>query len=210
MTKSILFLLLVSIGGADGTPAQRCEHTDLSGKYDYVTSTAKTKDAKTGSDEISEIRLQIISKSNKKQIQDVVVEPGRPRGLFDEFTNCSAVRSYITGKNKDADALDNDWGDLIVADLNFDNREDFAIKYDSGGNAGPAYEFYTQDKSGRFRKDLFLSNEMGFFPGTIDTRRKRLITTYHADVAHYWEEIFKFNQVTRRWIKVKSTRRKNT
>ena len=30
------------------------------------------------------------------------------------------VRSYITGKNKNAEVTDNDFGDIVVADFNFD------------------------------------------------------------------------------------------
>jgi hypothetical protein len=208
MTKPYLLFLLVSIVAVDGTSAQRCEHTDLSRKYNYITSTVKTKNAQSGQDEISAVHLQAITKVDKKRIQEIVVKPGRPDGLFDEFTNCSAVRSYLTGKNKNTDAADNDYGDFIVVDFNFDGREDFAIKDDMGGNGGPNYEYYIQGRSGKFQLDSFLTTKMGYFP-EIDARRKRLITYVHADVGHYRETVFIFNPTTKKWIAGKSRIRKN-
>jgi hypothetical protein len=206
MFKSFLLFVIVMSAVANGTFAQRCEQSDLSNKFNYIITTVKKKNADSAQAEISQVFLQIVGKANKKQIQQIAIKPAH---LFDDaFTDCSAARSYITGKNKDAEAEDNDFGDFIVADFNFDNREDFAVKWDSGGNGGPTYEFYTQNKSGKFQKDSFLTGKMGFFPGTIDTRRKRLITYVHADVAGYHENIYKYNPVTRKWISLKPIYRK--
>jgi hypothetical protein len=204
MSRSFLVLLLVLIAAAIETAAQRCENTNLSRKYDFITSTVKGKNPNDNSEEISEVHLQIVNKANKNQIQQIIV---KAEYLFpDEFTDCSAVRSYITGVNKNADADDNDFGSLIVADFNFDKREDFAVKDSSGGNGGPGYAFYIQNELGKFKEDSFLS---GYFPATIDVRRKRLVTYSHADVGHYWERIFIYNPATKKWTALKPRYRKN-
>jgi hypothetical protein len=38
------------------------------------------------------------------------------------YSDCNNVRSYITGVNKYDIAEDNDYGDIIVADFNFDKK----------------------------------------------------------------------------------------
>lgn len=178
--------------------------TDLSPKFNYQIAAVRVKDA-DGSPKISMVRLQISSKANKNRIQRIAV---KPEFLFQNaYTKCSATRSYITGKRKKAQAVDNDYGDFVVADFNFDNREDFAVKRDSGGNGGAFYEYYTQNKRGAFRKDAFLTDVIGYFPGTFDARRKRLITYIHADAFGYHENIYAYNSAARRWKFFKQTYR---
>ncbi len=186
--------------------AQTCRYNDLSKKYNYVVTVVKMKDTDDEQTRVKKISLQINSKANKKQIQRINITP---EYLFQTaFQSCSAARSYITGKNKNAEADDNDYGDFIAADFNFDNREDFAVKRDSGGNGGAFYEYYIQDKRGTFKKDAFLTDQIGYFPGTIDARRKRLITYIHANAQGYNENIYKYNSTTGKWIFFKQTYRK--
>ena len=206
MIKTFLLILTFIIAAAISGFAQRCRHNDLSKKYDYVVTAVKMKDADGGQTRIKEINLQIIAKADKKQIQRITIAP---EYLFQNaFQSCLAARSYITGKNKNAEANDNDYGDFIAADFNFDNLEDFAVKRDSGGNGGAFYDYYIQDKRGTFKKDAFLTDKIGYFPGTIDARRKRLITYIHADAYGYNENIYKYNSTTGKWIFFKQTYRK--
>lgn len=206
MIKSLLLLLIITISAAHVCRAQQCELTDLSKKLIYRVAVVKTKFADEELRRISEIRLQIIDKTNKSRIQRITVTPDY---LFqDAYAKCTAARSYITGKNAEADAADNDYGDLIVADFNFDGSEDFAVKRDSGGNGGAFYQYYTQNKRGAFRKDSFLTDRIGYFPGTIDRRRKRLVTYIHADASGYNENIYQYNSAAKRWTFLKQTYRK--
>ena len=117
----------------------------------------------------------------------------------DAYKNCNDVRSYITKQNKNMEAPDNDYGDFIVADFNFDGKDDFAIKYDSGGNAGSIYVFYIQQDNMLFKKDIFLSNHVEFFPIDIDSKSKTVTTHAHADVYGYYESVFRFNTKTKKW-----------
>jgi hypothetical protein len=206
MTKPILLSLLILIVWAHDAFSQQCGYSDLSRKYNYVVSTAKTKNADDGQARVSQIKLQIISKANKRQMQDLTVKPSY---LYrNAFSECSAVLSYVTGKNKSAEVEDNDFGDLIVADLNFDGLEDFAVKSDSGGNGGPLYTYFTQNRAGKFREDSYLTERVGYFPATIDARRRVLVTYVHADVSGYNESIFRYNPTTRKWTARKPIYRK--
>ncbi len=115
------------------------------------------------------------------------------------FIDCKTVRSYSTGINKTSKAIDNDFGDLIIADFNFDNREDFAVKNDSGGNGGPTYNFYIQDKNKNFTIDKFLTTQMEFFPSKFITKSKRLVTYVHANAYQLSENIFEYNEKLKKW-----------
>ncbi|RYZ00342.1 MAG: hypothetical protein EOO11_01915 [Chitinophagaceae bacterium] len=116
--------------------------------------------------------------------------------FYDTVPAYGDVRSYVTGYNRDKEALDNDYGDLVVADLNFDGREDLALKTDVGGTSGNYYTFFLQDDSGRFRKNDFLTDSVASFPGTIDARRKRLITFGHAGVRYLGEHRYRYVPAT--------------
>ena len=83
------------------------------------------------------------------------------------------MRSYITGLNKNAKALKNDYGDFIVADFNFDGKEDFALKYNANyKSSGPLYAFYIQQADGSFKNNQFLTGKVGTFPAIIDSKQK--------------------------------------
>ena len=96
----------------------------------------------------------------------------------------------MTDVNKDSENIDNDFGDLVVADFNFDGLEDFAVKRGEGGNAGPEYNFYLQSKDSEFELNRFLSDEMMYFPFVIDPKKKRLITLVHGNAYQMSEKIF--------------------
>lgn len=117
----------------------------------------------------------------------------------DELFSGSNIKSYLTQKNCDEDIFDNDFGDLIVADFNFDSHEDFAIKRDEGGNGGPLYCFYLNSKNKSFEYDPFLSEKMGWFPVKIDSKAKTLTTEVHASASSYQETIFRFNSILNKW-----------
>ena len=76
---------------------------------------------------------------------------------------------------------ENDCGDLIVADLNFDGREDLALKREEGGNGGPRYNYYLQTQSGNFIFDEYLTNEMSYFPDFINSQENTLHVTVRVD-----------------------------
>lgn len=106
------------------------------------------------------------------------------------FADCGRVVSYATGFNKDWEVVDNDYGDIVVADLNFDGRDDMAVINNSGSNGGVFYNYYIQESDRRFVLNRFLTDSMVYFPATIDQRAKRLITYVHAGVCDVSENIY--------------------
>ena len=179
---------------------QVCYHKHLSKQYNFRTEIRRIKNADSLFD--SCIVTVIISyKNSNKSVQRIRYSSTY---FFDTvFRDCNFVRSYITGKNKNVDAYDNDYGDFIVADFNFDNKDDIATKNNSGGNGGPEYYYYIQDNNGKFVVNKFLSEKMGYFPSSINKRSKTLTTTVHANVYQYGETTFKLNSKTRKLRKVR-------
>ena len=179
--------------------AQLITYRGLSNKYVYKIGIIKKIDT-NGINKESKISLFIFNKRDKL-IQTIHFKEDL---LFDTvFKDNKNVRSYVTGKNKDAEVSDYDFGDLVIADLNFDGREDIAVKYDSGGNSGPSYNFYMQDNSGRFWKDNYLTTYVASFPRYINRKNKTITTQIHATFDQEGRKTFKHNGKTRKWHLVK-------
>lgn len=110
------------------------------------------------------------------------------------------VRSFITGKNKHAQVVDNDFGDIVVADFNFDTKEDFAVKRDDAGNGGPLYNFYIQQDGKTFILDKFLSDTMIWFPSGMNKQKNTLTTLVRASAVNVSETIYKLDLQKKKWI----------
>jgi hypothetical protein len=177
---------------------QECYHNDLSIFYDIKT---KIKRVETNPDSCI-ITVAVIDKKTKDTIQIIRLTSN---SLFaDCFINCKSVRSYTTKKNLDSLVVDNDYGDLIIADFNFDGKEDIAIKNNSGGNGGPTYDFYTQNTHNHFDIDKFLTQKVGFFPCEINKKDYTLITHVHANAYQYCSTTYKHNKITNKWKEQRS------
>lgn len=205
MRKIIAVLILSILLFNKSVLSQECSYINLSKKYNYKVLAIKSKNDNNDL-AISHIRIKIILKANNKTVQLINIKPGF---LFDDvFKNSKVSRSFITGFNKDESIVDGDSGDFIVADFNFDGKEDFAIKDDSGGNGGPTYKYFTINETETFEEDIFLSSEVSHFPSEINAANKTIVTYVHANAAGYNENIFKFNHTTRTWKLWKSTFKK--
>lgn len=178
---------------------QKCEHSNLSKNYHFITS-LKRFGKNGGKMGFYDIEIEIISKSTKQK-QIVLI---RSELIFEkDYLNCNAVRSYSTNVNTSAKVQDNDYGDLIVADFNFDGNDDVAFKNDSGGNGGPLYSFYLQSSKGTFIEDKFLSETVQFFPNEINIKNKTIITLVHANAYQRSEDTYKLDK-NGNWKQIKS------
>lgn len=178
--KIFLFLLFtVSCFG------QQCVHKNLSKDFDITVAITRFGDKPL--DEV-QLNITIQKKSGEDRPQEIEFVS---ESMFEEsFATCDAVMSRSTGVNKDLKVMDNDYGDLVIADLNFDGREDLAIKREEGGNGGPLYFFYLQTPEGKFEVDDFLNDSVTYFPFVIDAKKKQLITLVHANDYQMNETIF--------------------
>jgi hypothetical protein len=185
---SITAFLLLSLWSA----GQTCFHQDLSAQFNITVSTQKIREDSTV------VNIVIRDKNHDVTKQSITFGSNYFHGT--EFTDCKNVRSYPARINDTLEVVDNDYGDLIVADFNFDGLDDFAVLKDPGGNGGPVYHFYLQQKTGAFQIDRFLSREMEFFPDKIDPETKTLRTRVPAGVCWITETVYAYNPKTKGWF----------
>jgi hypothetical protein len=113
-----------------------------------------------------------------------------------EFQDFQKARSFITGENKHRKVVDNDYGDFIIADFNFDGKDDMALVNDLGGNGGRFYSYYIQQKDNKYLLDPFLTDSMIYFPKKIIKPQKELITYVHAGACGLGKHRYK---LTTKW-----------
>ena len=185
--------------------AQECMHTNLSRQFDYKIS-ATRKLAGDSTYYIVKVVLSIYSKKSKKLVQKINI--AESNSLYDAFKSCKTVRSYITGYRKNADVLDYDYGDLIIADLNFDGKEDFIINGGYSVDAGPTYIFYMQDSPGHFVLNEVLTDSLASFPTHINPRQKTLTQIYVSVSGYQVTKTFRYNTQTQKWRLAKWRKKK--
>jgi hypothetical protein len=119
--------------------------------------------------------------------------------------NCDDVSSFSTAyKSKHSNPVDNFYGDIVVADFNFDNRDDIAVVSSSGGNGGPQYNFYMQTKNGKFEFDEFLSSAVAHVPRLIDNKTRTLTIYSRVNAFQMLKRMYQLPVKTRAWIIVSS------
>ena len=188
--------LLISIFFSFNLLGQECIHKNLSANFDFKINLKRIKT----SEEFGDSCLVTFTISSKDQKVNQQLTFGTPYLYEDVFKNCENVRSYKTGVNKNNDVADNDYGDLIIEDFNFDSLDDFAIKNNSGGNGGPTYSFYVQNKNGQFELDNFLTNNMEFYPSIINKKKATLTTFVHASAYEMCKKIYLYDLDKKIWV----------
>jgi hypothetical protein len=180
--------------------SQDCNFTNLSNTYSYkVHYQKKACDSNDIGGNI-DIKISILKKSNGRIIENIILHP---HYLYPGvYENCLRARSYITGVNMDTLAIDNDYGELVVADLNFDGKEDLAFIDNSEGNSGPTYCFYLQTENHGFEPEHFLTEHMEFFPTKINKATHQLITYGHSSANSSCKHIYQYFSATRSWKEV--------
>ena len=171
-------------------------YKDISMKYDIRTELTKFKN---GDGDSSKIKITFLDKMNGNTIYTIQENVNDSFGQI--FKQCDNVRSYSTGKNEYDDAVDGNYGFLVVADLNFDNKEDFALMAASF-NTGPLYSFYTQNSEGKFVQDKFLNEQMMAFPSKINKYEKTLTQLVRAGCCELRETVYTFDAKSNIWKEV--------
>lgn len=118
---------------------------------------------------------------------------------------CDDVSSFSTGfQSKYSNGMDNIFGDIVVADFNFDNRDDIAVVSSSGGNGGPLYHFYMQTKNRKFAFDEFLSRTVAHVPRLVDHKTRTLTIYSRVNAFQMLKRVCQLPVKTREWIIVSS------
>lgn len=168
-------------------------YTDLSHSLNYVLKFTKARDS---SNTLKDYWTVVVwDKKTKLSIDSLK----QSVGMMYDLQNFKNVRSLITGKNRNKEPIDNDYGDLIIADLNFDAMDDIALVNDLGGNGGRFYSYYIQQKDHKFILDKFLTDSMVYFPSKLLTPRKQLITYVHAGVCGLGEHVYTYKTISSEW-----------
>lgn len=142
------------------------------------------------------VRTRIIDKMSKRVIDSLLLTS---RFFYTNyFDNSRHAVSYSTGVHVFMGG-DNYFGDLVVADLNFDGRDDIALINDQGGNGGPVYSFYSQKADGKFILDQYLTDSISYFPTDIDRKGKTLTTYVHAGACCMGKQVYQFDKENSRW-----------
>lgn len=123
---------------------------------------------------------------------------------FDREKPKKLVRSYITGENTQTKVVNNYMAHLIIADLNFDGLEDFATPIDHGADNGPHHAFYIQQKSGKFRYNQYLSNELIWFPEKFNDSLKTFTRIMAAGAWGIGYTTFKYDTIRNKWKIIKN------
>mgnify|MGYP003577160154 CR=1 FL=1 len=195
--KRLLFIIGCFFIGLD-LFGQSCTHSDLSSVFRFITQVERINRGTESLDSCI-ITITILKKKSQKTLQTIkysstfIYENG--------FHRCAFVRSYSTGKNKKVEVLDNNYGDLVVADFNFDGKDDFAVVKESGVSDGPLYSFYIQSKAGRFSYDKYLSETVTYFPSNINPKKRTLTTYTTAGAIGVSCRIYKLNK-SNKWTLV--------
>lgn len=177
--------------------SRRCLCTDLSKHFNIDLSFQRIKHG-NGYDSCF-IHALILNKSSN--IIDSIEFPAIY--LFDTvFSNCLSCRSYSTWNNLSKGLIDGNYGDLIVADFDFDGRDDIAVIHDSGGIGGPTYNFYLQDSNQKFTLNKFLTDTVEFFPDKIDKQHKILKTSVIISYCDISEMNYLYSQANKSWRRI--------
>lgn len=173
-----------------------CDQHDLSKQFDITLKFFRFRDT-VRRDDSCQLNVLIKDKHNPTILDSFLITS--MYYFEDIFSNCNNMTSYATGFNSQHKVTDNYFGDIVISDFNFDGKDDVAVINSSGGNGGPAYNFYIQGAGYKFLVDKYLTDSVAYFPLVIEKVKKRLITYVHAGACCTGEDIYQLNKVTGNW-----------
>ncbi|WP_147322702.1 XAC2610-related protein [Emticicia sp. C21] len=165
---------------------QQCSYTDLSKEFD-VKIFLRRFERKDDIYDSCTINLTISDKLTHQKMDTLYINPSFYAP--DVFKKCNHVLSYSTKVSFEGVGDDNDYGDIIIADLNFDNKDDIAVINNSGGNGGVFYNYYIQENK-KFVLNRYLTDSMNYFPTKINKSKRTLTTYVHASAVSLGEHIY--------------------
>lgn len=175
----------------DGVKRKTYFYKNLSRVYDYKIDLRYKKRSDGYYEKSLTVTLYDKSGNFKTRIENVEFDSWKD---IDHFR----VGSKISGVDNHGDEI-GDSEDFIVADFNFDGREDFAIKNNVGGNRGALFSFYIQNQNGTYKLDQYLTDKVLFLPD-LDKESKSLITwTYQQLGLYTYLNYFRQNKSLGTW-----------
>ena len=182
------FILSMTING------QSCAEQKISKKYDFEITKKSLDEKDLGK---TEITILVTKKGGKSKAQIIKFESEFL--AKSSFKNCLNNFLNFSGRRSKLDSIENDFGDLIVTDLNFDGKEDLAVKREEGGNGGPIYYFYIQTENEKFIVSDYLTNEMMFFPIDFEPDTKTLRTYVRVNSSQEESIFYQYSESEKTW-----------
>lgn len=167
-----------------------CFHDDISSNFDLQVFAYRAKQ----SDHYNEtcyVTIHIIDKTTKVSFHTIEFSSDDLYGIT--FSGCDRISSLSKGFKIDGFGGDNFYGDIIIADFNFDGLDDIACA-NADYNSGQRYNFYIQNRLKKFVLDTFLTKEIMYFP-KIDSINKTLTTYLRIGMSGWNEDIYKYNSL---------------
>jgi hypothetical protein len=141
---------------------KKCEINQISDRYNFIIS----QDNENGISE--KVQIDIENKKSKSH--------QKIKYNFNSFTTseipCSSI-SYFNNMIKIDEGIEN-FHNFILGDFNFDGLEDFAYLFDSGGNGGPSFTYFFQNKNNEFLEAKEFPLQQSYFPKEINNKDKTL------------------------------------
>jgi hypothetical protein len=182
----------------------KCKHTKLSKQFDIDLTVEHYLDTVTYGkyhEHSIFVKLLIKDKKTQKLLDSILFVPGVGRYSYIDC-KCNDVASYSTGVNVKSKTA-GEGGILVVADLNFDGKDDIALINDMGASNGPYYAFFIQNNDNKFIKNDFLTDEVMLFPYEIDSRRRQFTTGWVTGTG-CGHHIYQFYPHTNKWREIRS------
>jgi hypothetical protein len=189
---------LPSLEKNDSVFVNECYHQDLSSVFNFKVIFKRLINI-DGIHDSCIVNIYIFDKEQNKLKDSIKLSSIYLYG--DVFKTCDEVKSYTTGKNKNREVQDNYNGEIIIADLNFDGKEDIAVINDCA-NSGTGYEYFIQGNNTKFYLDHFLSDSMNYFPIEIKKHTKTLETRVPFTVCGLLVKKYKFDSKTKKWKRI--------
>ena len=112
------------------------------------------------------------------------------------------INKNDNSKNQEIDFIPESWSlfnnipceAFKVDDYNFDGLDDFTFMWDTGGNAGPVFSYFFQNKNGQFVKEESFQFQDGPLPKKINPKNKTLTmgtSIFQLDNQKNWKQINK-------------------
>jgi hypothetical protein len=189
-----LSTLIIFLNLSLTTYGQSCVEKKISKNFDFEI----IKKSLDSNDLVeTEITVLITKKVGKSKAQ--ILKFKSEFLLKSSFVNCSNNYINYGDCGLKFGSIENDFGDLIITDLNFDGREDLAIKREEGGNGGPIYFFYIQTVDEKFIINDYLSKEMMFFPVDFDFETKTLQTYVRMNSSEHERLFYQYSESEKSW-----------
>lgn len=156
----------------------------------------------TETEDFRDLTLYVIDKSNKRAVDTILLNTSYWFfGILQEQDTTpyrtNVVSSFSTKVNIEGISYEHP-ADIVIADFNFDGKDDIAIANEIS-MSGERYIYYIQQANQQFVIDTFLTNLMEFFPEEINSKNRTLITRVHVGACceSVWE--YKLNKKRTKW-----------